>query len=113
VPVYITLTSKKLFGFAGLYDNWTAPDGQEIRTCTIITINSNDLARPIHDRMPVILPEDAEDRWLDPNEHDHELLQSFLKPYPAEEMDAYDVSNVVNSTRHDAPDCITPASPPT
>jgi putative SOS response-associated peptidase YedK len=61
VPVFITLKSKRLFGLAGPYEYWTAPDGQEIRTCTIITTNSNDLVRPMHDRMPVILPEDVED----------------------------------------------------
>ena len=72
VPVYISLKSKRPFGFAGLYEHWKAPDGKEIRTCTIITTDSNDLVRPIHDRMPVILPEDAEDRWLDPGEHDRE-----------------------------------------
>jgi putative SOS response-associated peptidase YedK len=111
VPVYITLKSKRLFGLAGLYENWTAPDGQEIRTCTIITIDSNDLVRPIHDRMPVILPEDAEDHWLNPHEHDRVRLQALLQSYPSEEMDAYDVSTVVNNTRHDAPDCIEPATP--
>lgn len=112
VPVYITLKTKGLFGIAGLYDIWTAPDGQEIRTCTIITIDSNDLVRPFHDRMPVILPRDAEDRWLNLGEQDCKQLQSLLKPYPAEEMNAYVVTPFVNNTRHDAPDCITPASPP-
>jgi len=111
VPVYITLKSKRLFGIAGLYDIWTTPDGQAIRTCTIITTNSNDLVRPFHDRMPAILPKDAEDRWLDPGEHDYKQLQSFLKLYPSEEMDAYDVTTMVNNTRHDALDCITPALP--
>lgn len=112
VPVYIYLRSKRPFGFAGLYEHWKAPDGKETRTCTIITTGSNELVRPIHDRMPVILPEDAEDHWLDPGEHDRGRLQALLKPYPSEEMDAYDVAPVVNNTRHDAPDCIAPASPP-
>jgi putative SOS response-associated peptidase YedK len=110
VPVYITLRSKRLFALAGLYENWTAPDGQEIRTCTIITTDSNDLVMPMHNRMPVILHEDVEDRWLDPDEHDRTRLQALLKPYPAEEMDAYDVNPIVNNTRNDAPDCIAPAA---
>ena len=109
VPVYITLRSKRPFGFAGLYEHWKAPDGKEIRTCTIITTDSNELVRPIHDRMPVILPKAVEDRWLDPGEHDRGRLQALLQPYPSEEMDAYDVTTVVNNTRHDAPDCIAPA----
>jgi len=110
VPVYIFLKSKKPFGFAGLYESWKAPDGKEIRTCTIITTGANDLVRPIHDRMPVIVPADAEDRWLDPREDSRERLQSLLTPYPSGEMDAHDVASIVNSASHDAPDCIAPAS---
>jgi putative SOS response-associated peptidase YedK len=113
VPVYIFLKSKEPFGFAGLYEYWKAPDGKEIRTCTIITTDSNDLVRPIHDRMPVILPKGVEDRWLDPGENNRERLQAFLKPYPAGEMDAYDVTTIVNNASHDTRDCITSASPPT
>lgn len=109
VPVYIFLKSKKPFGFAGLYENWKDPGGREIRTCTIITTEANDLVRPIHDRMPVILSEGAEDRWLDPAEGSRERLQAILTPYPAGEMAAFDVTSIVNSAAHDAPDCITPA----
>jgi len=110
VPVYIGFKSKKPFGFAGLYESWKDPGGKEIRTCTIITTEANDLVRPIHDRMPVILPEAVEDRWLDPGEGSLDRLQALLVPYPAEEMDAYDVTVIVNSAAHDAPDCITPAA---
>ena len=109
VPVYVFLKSKKPFGFAGLYENWKDPGGREIRTCTIITTEANDLVRPIHDRMPVILPEGVEDRWLDPSEGSRERLQAILTPYPAGEMAAFDVTSIVNSAAHDAPDCITPA----
>lgn len=110
MPVYIFLKSKTPFGIAGLYEIWRAPDGSEHRTCTIITTNANELVRPFHDRMPAILTRDAEDRWLDPAEVSRERLLSFLRPYPSEEMTAYDVSPAVNNTRHDAPDCILPAS---
>jgi putative SOS response-associated peptidase YedK len=110
VPVYIFLKSKKPFSFAGLYEIWKTPEGKELRTCTIITTGANDLVRPIHDRMPVILPEGVEDRWLDPTEASRERLQAFLTPYPAGEMAAYDVTPVVNNTGHDAPDCILPTA---
>lgn len=109
VPVYIFLKSREPFGFAGLYEVWKAPDGREIRTCTIITTGANDLVRPIHDRMPVIVPETLEDRWLDPAEKDRGLLESVLMPYPAEEMEAYEVTPAVNNAAHDGPDCILPA----
>lgn len=110
VPVYVFLKSRKIFGFAGLYEDWKATDGEQIRTCTIITTGANDLVRPIHDRMPVILPEGVEDLWLDPGEERCERLLSFLKPYSADEMTAHDVKSAVSNTRHDAPDCIAPVS---
>lgn len=109
VPVYIFLKSKKPFGFAGLYESWKDPGGREIRTCTIITTEANEIVRPIHDRMPVILPEGAEDRWLDPGEGSRERLRALLTPYSAGEMAAFDVNPIVNSAGHDAPDCIAPA----
>lgn len=109
VPVYIFLKSRTPFGFAGLYETWKAPDGTQIRTCTIITTEANDLLRPIHDRMPVILPERVEGDWLDPAETRLERLQSLLRPFPPDKMDAYDVTPVVNNAAHDAPDCILPA----
>jgi len=109
VPVYVFLKSREPFGFAGLYEVWKAPDGREIRTCTIITTGANDLVRPIHDRMPVIVPETLEDRWLDPAEKDRGLLESVLMPYPAEAMEAYEVTPAVNNAAHDGPDCILPA----
>jgi putative SOS response-associated peptidase YedK len=109
-PVYIYLKSKQPFGFAGLYETWKTPDGKEIRTCTIITTDANDLVRPIHDRMPAILPGDIEDRWLDPGERSRERLLSLLKPYPAGEMAAYDVTHIMNNACHDTADCILPAA---
>ncbi|HNS53363.1 MAG TPA: SOS response-associated peptidase [Syntrophales bacterium] len=109
VPVYLFLRSRKPFGFAGLYEVWKAPDGREIRTCTIVTTGANDLVRPIHDRMPVIVPAALEDRWLDCAERDRGLLESVLTPYPAGEMDAYEVTTAVNDAAHDGPDCILPA----
>jgi len=109
VPVYIFLKSRKPFGFAGLYETWKAPDGNEIRTCTVVTTEANELVRPIHERMPVIVPGPLEDLWLDPAEKDRGLLESVLRPYPAEEMDAYDVTPAVNNVSHDGPDCILPA----
>jgi len=111
VPVYIFLKSKKPFGIAGLYESWKAPDGRELRTCTIVTTEANDLVRPFHDRMPAIVPADADDCWLDCcGEGSRERLQALLTTYPAGEMDAYDVALIVNSASHDAPDCIIPAS---
>ncbi len=107
-PVYIVLKSRGPFGFAGLWDTWTSPDGEEMKTCTIITTEANELLKPVHDRMPVILSREAEPIWLDPTIQDPAHLLSLLKPYPAEEMEFYPVSRAVNSPKNDSLDCILP-----
>lgn len=105
-PMLIDLKSKRSFGFAGLYETWTSPLGERLTTCTIITTEPNELVRGIHDRMPVILPKEVEDLWLDPSVGDHRRLLDILGPYPADEMDAYPVSSLVNSVKNDSPACI-------
>ncbi|MBN2516484.1 MAG: SOS response-associated peptidase [Deltaproteobacteria bacterium] len=109
-PVYVRLKSDKPFGFAGLYETWISPDEQELRTCTIITTEANELLQPIHHRMPVIVPKDQEDIWLDTDMSDTTHVFSILKPYAYNEMVAYEVSTRVNSPEHNSPDCITPVS---
>src|SRR5215210_7603218 len=64
-PVFIRLKSGKPFGFAGLYEVWKGTDEQPMTTCTIITTEANELMKPIHERMPVIIPKENEDMWLD------------------------------------------------
>src|SRR5262249_56025091 len=110
-PIFIRLKRDRAFGFAGLYENWTSPEGENIRTCTIITTEPNDVMRPIHDRMPVILPMENEDTWLDPSVRDSARLLELLKPYPAEKMETYEVSEMVNSVANDSPDCLSPPMP--
>jgi len=107
-PFRIVLKSGEPFGFAGLWDTWTSPEGEEIRTCTIITTEAKELLKPIHDRMPVILSHEAEAIWLDPTIQDPAELFPLLTPYPAEEMEAYPVSRWVNRQDHDGPECIEP-----
>ena len=108
VPVYIHLTSGKPFGFAGLYTVWTSPEGEKICTCTILTTESNDLISPIHDRMPVIIPRDKEDLWLDPAVNDVDMLKGLLTSIPSEEMEITMVSVRANSPRYNSPDNIMP-----
>lgn len=105
-PMLIDLKSKRSFGFAGLYETWTSPLGERLTTCTIITTEPNELVRGIHDRMPVILPKEVEDLWLDRSVGDPRRLLDILGPYPADEMDAYPVSSLVNSVKNDSPACI-------
>jgi putative SOS response-associated peptidase YedK len=105
-PFYIRLKSGRPLGFAGLYNIWRSPEGEQICTSTIITTDANELVHPLHDRMPVITAPDAYDTWLDPNIHDRALLQNILKSYPSEELEAYEVTPMVNSPKNNAPENI-------
>ncbi len=107
IPLYVRLKSKKPFAFAGLWELWR-PDDTPILSCTIITTEPNALLAQIHNRMPVILPPEAYDVWLDPAEQKPAVLDGLLKPYPAELMTAYPVSRLVNSVDNDTPACIVP-----
>jgi putative SOS response-associated peptidase YedK len=107
-PVRIVLKSREPFGFAGLWERWESADGEEVLSCTIITTEANDLLKPVHDRMPVILPPESESVWLDPAIQDADKLLPLLRSYPGERMDFYPVSRAVNSPANDTPECIVP-----
>lgn len=108
-PMYIKMKSGEPFAFAGLWENWNSPDGSNILSCTIITTTPNALVEPIHNRMPVILPREAYDRWLEPGEANPADLQELIRPYPAQAMTAYAVSTLVNRPENDLAACIQPA----
>lgn len=105
-PMRIALKSGGLFGMAGLYDTWTAPDGSKISTCAIITTEPNELLAAIHDRMPAILRPEDEARWLSRDERDTAALAALLGTYPAELMHAYPVHPMVGNVRNDVAACV-------
>ena len=76
---------------------------ESVESFTIITTEPNELVRPIHNRMPVILRPEEEEQWLDVHRTTFAKAQSLLKPLPAELMDAHDVSPIVNSAKYDGP----------
>jgi putative SOS response-associated peptidase YedK len=108
MPYYIRLRSDGPFGFAGLYSLWTSPEGDNICTSTIITTEANDLLRPIHERMPVIIQREDEALWLDPALKEADKLLPILRPYESDEMMYYEVSRAVNKTDVDSPENIEP-----
>ena len=110
VPMLVYLKNRQPFGLAGLWDEWRKPDGKRVESSTIITTEPNELVRPIHNRMPVILKPEDEEPWLDASRTPFVKAKSLLKPYPEELMDAHDVSTVVNSAKYDGPECIQPVS---
>jgi len=109
IPHYIRLKSGRPFAFAGLWEDWHAPDGSQVKSAAIITTQPNELMARLHNRMPVILPPDAYAHWLEPEPRQPADLQRLLVPYPAEAMSAYPVSTLVNSPANDRPECLAPA----
>ncbi len=105
-PMRIMMKNGEPFGFAGLFDTWTSPDGEKISTCTIITTKPNEIVSDIHDRMPVILRREDVSLWLDRERYDADMLQSLLVPYAASEMTSYPVSSIVGNAKNDMPQCI-------
>ena len=102
-PMRVDMRSGEPFAFAGLWSVWRDPEGNRVPSRTIITTAANDLLRPIHDRMPVILPRDLGEFWLDASVEDPNVLGSILTPHPSDPMDAYEVSSLVNSAANDSP----------
>lgn len=108
IPMRIQLKSHEIFSFAGLWDRWEQND-KVIYSCTIITTEPNSVMSDIHDRMPVMLQsKEAERVWLDRSIDNLDVLQQLLIPYPAEQMEAYEISDLVNSPKNDFPEVIKP-----
>ena len=106
IPMRIKLKTGEPFAFAALWESWKAPDGKTINSCSILTTGPNALMESIHDRMPVILSKEDEKIWLDPRVDDVDILKGLLKPYKAEDMEAYRVSEEVNSPKNNKPELI-------
>jgi putative SOS response-associated peptidase YedK len=112
LPYYFQTKNHEPFALAGLWESWKDhKTGERIETCTILTTDANELVSHFHDRMPVILPPEDWDRWLDPNQHDPAAVQPMLAPYPPSLMTATAVNPIVNSSKIDSPTCIEPIEP--
>ena len=105
-PYHLKMRDGRPFAFAGLWERWSGDEEGEIRSCTILTTDANDLVGEVHPRMPVILPPETYDLWLDPDVRDREQLLSLLVPYPTGEMEAYPVSQRVNNPSNNEPGCV-------
>lgn len=112
VPYYIRMRDHSPFTFAGLWSRWRARDGEDLLTCAIVTGEPNELVRSVHDRMPVILPAERRNAWLDPELRDERKLAALLDTLDAGAMEMTPVSRHVNSPEHDDPECIRPVEEP-
>jgi putative SOS response-associated peptidase YedK len=105
-PLHFSLTGGGPFCFAGLWTRWTAPNGQLVPSCTIITREANELVRPVHDRMPVVFADsELSQSWLHPALNSA-AARELLVPLPADEIVVRPASPVVNSARREGPDCL-------
>jgi len=105
-PFRIRRKDGTAFSMAGIWDKWTSPEGEEVRSFSILTTAPNSLMAKIHDRMPVILDRETEKRWIE-NVPEEALLE-FLKPCHSESLVAFPVSSLVNSPKNDNPELIVP-----
>jgi putative SOS response-associated peptidase YedK len=111
-PFFIHAKDDNPLAFAGLYETWTGPNGEEQETAAIVTTAANRTLAPIHDRMPVIVPPEAQDFWLDPNV-DAATASAAIVPARDDLLEAYEISSAVNRTVNDSPDLIARVAPGT
>jgi putative SOS response-associated peptidase YedK len=109
LPYYFRMRDGQPFAFAALWERWEDA-GKALETCTLLTTEANELLRPVHERMPVILEPSSYNRWLDPACQQVDLLQTLLRPSRSEDMIGYPVSSLVNNPRNDNPKCVEPAA---
>ena len=107
-PYFIHKLDDGPFALAGLWESWQAPDQSHIESFTVLTTEPNDVVRPIHDRMPVILNESDYSLWLDPAVKEPRVLAPLLKPYRADAMESYRVGPEVNKPGYEDASCVEP-----
>jgi putative SOS response-associated peptidase YedK len=104
-PFAIGLRSGEPFAFAGLWESWRPKDAEPLETFTILTTDPNEALEPIHNRMPVILEPKDYQRWVEPADAER-LPVDLMRPYPAERMVAWPVSERVGNVRNDYPELL-------
>ena len=109
-PYCFRLTDDRPFAFAGLWEAWRPDSGPPLLTCAILTTAANELVRPVHDRMPVILDPRHYDLWIDRAVRSRRSWPTLLRPFPAERMRAYPVIDMGERPRHDDARCLEPAA---
>jgi putative SOS response-associated peptidase YedK len=108
VPMRIRRGDRGPFALAGIWEEWRPRDAAPLRSCAILTTAANPFMGPIHDRMPLILGPSERERWLDGAAGAPEVAD-LLAPYGGADLEAYEVSTLVNSPANDVPECLDPA----
>jgi len=107
-PFFVRMADAKPFALAGIWDAWVDQNGKRIESCAIITTPSNELLKPIHNRMPAIIEPQLFDTWLNPSPTSVEEALALLRPFDAKKMEAYPVSDLINNAKNESAQCIQP-----
>jgi putative SOS response-associated peptidase YedK len=107
-PYCFEVNEGELFAFAGLWDRWKDPNGQRVKSCSILTTTPNAVTAAVHDRMPAILDPDSYDLWLDPGMQNGIAASDLLKPFDARLMRCYPISTRINHVGNDDEGCSAP-----
>ena len=99
-----------VFALAGLWDQWKSPGGEVIESCTILTTAPNSVVVDMHDRMPVIVPPDKYEVWLDPDVTDFDAIRDILRPYDPDQMRRYPVSTKLNNSKNEGAESAAPVT---
>jgi putative SOS response-associated peptidase YedK len=109
-PFYVRGKGGAPLALAGLWETWTGPNGEEMETAAIVTTSANSTLAPIHDRMPVVVPSEAFDLWLNCAEVDAQTAAALIAPAPDDLLEAYAVSTAVNRAANDDSSLLLPAT---
>jgi putative SOS response-associated peptidase YedK len=112
-PFFVRARSGGPLAFAGLWETWMGPNGEELDTATIVTTRANRTLATIHERMPAVIAPDAFDFWLDCHKVDADTAAALIAPAPEQALEAFEISPAVNHVANDSPDLIAPATPAT
>ena len=109
-PYVVRPRDGKPVAFAGLWESWMGPNGEEMETCAVVTCDANRTLHPIHHRMPVVIPEEAFDLWLDCRNVDALTAAALLVPAPEDLFEAWEISTAVNRVVNDSAELLRPAT---
>ncbi len=107
-PFYVRAKDSGPLAFAGLWECWTGPNGEELETAAIVTTRANRRLSPIHERMPVVVPPEAFDLWLDCKAVDVETAAALIAPARDDLLEAHEIAPAVNRVANDTPALIEP-----
>ena len=112
-PYHFRYPDQRPFAFAGLWEAWRGPEGNDapLETCTIITTAARGIAATLHERMPVIIPSSQYGLWLGPQPLEAPQLESLLQPLQQDDVVPVPVSTLVNRVKNDRAECLEPADP--